>query len=201
MAFANYPAGLSPAENRSGNPWNELQSLKRELSAPYQLQQMQELGLANIFQNVRNYIYTRSDSMSQGQSLMWKTNLQLKVSIMERLRDFTMNKKLVIRSHDTIEEMKAVTRDGDSIEAQGSKKDDRVISLAMGIRCWEERIRRNMIAQRRTRQFEESKRRMSIRDQITMFNENQLSMFFAKKAVDKRRAAQMAARQQWRGRR
>ena len=181
--------------------WNELQSLKRELSAPYQLQQMQELGLANIFQNVRNYIYTRSDSMSQGQSLMWKTNLQLKVSIMERLRDFTMNKKLVIRSHDTIEEMKAVTRDGDSIEAQGSKKDDRVISLAMGIRCWEERIRRNMIAQRRTRQFEESKRRMSIRDQITMFNENQLSMFFAKKAVDKRRAAQMAARQQWRGRR
>ena len=23
MAFANYPAGLSPAENRSGNPWNQ----------------------------------------------------------------------------------------------------------------------------------------------------------------------------------
>lgn len=179
--------------------WNELQSLKRELQTGYQRPNAEERGLQNIFGNVRNYIYGRSDSMSPGRNWQFVTNTRLKVSIMERLRDFTSNKMLTVRSHDTVEEMKAVTRDGDSIEAQGSKKDDRVLALALGIRCWEDRARRNMLVQRRTRSNEEAKRRMTIRDQIQIFNEHQLTTFFTVKQQARRRAEQAAARAGWRG--
>ena len=109
------------------------------------------------------------------------TNTQLKVAILERMRDFTHNGMLRIRSMDTLEEMRSITREGDAIGAQGSAKDDRVMSLAMGIRCWDERVRRSLINSKRTRAAEEAKRRMSIVDQVAMYNGNQLETFLAGK--------------------
>ena len=53
---------------------------------------------------------------------------------MERFRDFVSNGKCRIRSLALIEEMKTVARDGDSIEAPGNMKDDRVIASALACR-------------------------------------------------------------------
>lgn len=128
------------------------------------------------------------------------TTGQLKVGLMERLRDFTENMMLRVRSFDTLEEMKWITREGDKIGGDGSKKDDRVMALALAVRCWEERARRIMAPQKRTRAAEIARRRLTIRDQVKLFNEHQLTTFFAVKAGTRRREANAARRQAWRGR-
>ena len=178
--------------------WRELTSLRHQLRFGYFGKAGEERGLARIQQNVRNYIYTRSDSMHQGQAMMWKTTQQLKVAIFERCRDFTNNGQLRIRSSDTVAEMRTVTRDGDSIEAGGSAKDDRIFSMCLGVRCWDERTRRGLITAKRTREFEAARRRMSVQDQFNLYNERQFVSFLNGQGVARRRAIQAARKQSWR---
>lgn len=179
--------------------WQELQSLKRQLNIGY-MPNVDEKGIRNVFANVRNYIYNRTDSMGTGHVWQLKTNGPLKVSMMERLRDFTSNGMLHIRSMDTLEEMKAVTREGDSIEAQGSKKDDRVMALAMAVRCWEERVRRGLMTQKRTRQSEMTRKRLTVVDQYQLYSQHisQQTLEFARQRRVKAVAA--ARRFAWRSR-
>lgn len=181
-----------------GAVWNELQSLKHQIATGYQPKEISERGLGNIFRNVKNYIYSRPDAMAPSRSYHWKTNTQLKVAIMERLRDFVSNGMLHVRSLETLEEMKSISREGDSIKAQGSKKDDRVIALAMGIRCWEERVRKGMVSRRRTRDSEAAKRRMTIADQTALFRQNQLETFFAVKRASRVKENTLLRRASWR---
>jgi hypothetical protein len=138
--------------------------------------------------------------MTTGTSYHWKTQTQLKVAIMERLRDFVTNGMMIVRSFATLEEMRRISREGDSIAAQGACKDDRVLALAMGVRCWDERVRKRLISERRTRAAEEAKKRMSIRDQATMYSNSMLERFFAGKAGARRREAISAKKAEWRRR-
>jgi hypothetical protein len=177
--------------------WRELVSLRQQLRFGYFGKAGEERGLARIQQNVRNYFYTRSDSMTPGHAAMWKTTQQLKVAIFERLRDFTNNGMLRIRSQETLEECRTITRDGDSIEAQGSAKDDRVFSLALGVRCWDERARRGLITAKRTREYETARRRLSIIDQHQMFRDNLFQTFLNGQQTARRRALQAARRNSW----
>jgi hypothetical protein len=178
--------------------WNELRSLKFQIANSYTPKEIEEKGLRNVFRNVRDYMYTRSDSMTPGQAWQWKTTTQLKVAIMERLRDFTVNGMLRIRSLDTLEEMKKVAREGDSIAGEGNAKDDRVMALAMGVKMWEDRARKELIIRHRTREFELNKRRMTITDQVQMFNKSQLTQFFAAKKVVRNRERALALKAKWR---
>jgi len=178
--------------------WLELRDLKHQLNRGYQPQQVEERGLRDIFANVKNYLYGRADAMAPGKNYHWKTTGRLKVSIMERLRDFAEHNHCIIRSMDTLEEMKSITREGDSIEAGGSKKDDRVMALAMGVRCWEERVRKQMSSLGRTRESEQAKRRLTIHEQASMFHTNQLQYFFAAKESQRKRAQIQSARDAWR---
>lgn len=180
--------------------WRELQSLRHQLQYGYFGTKLADRGLADIQRNVRNYIYTRSDSMSPGHNFMWKTSSQLKVAIFERLRDFASNGMLRIRSQDTLEEMRTVSREGDSIEASGSAKDDRVFSLALGTRCWEERARRTLIQSKRTRDNEAARRRMSVQDQHSLYNQNLFEAFLGGQSLRRRREIQAARKQSWRSR-
>lgn len=180
--------------------WNELQSLKRQISSGYQPEKVEERGLRNIFQNVKNFLYSRSDSMTPGRAYQWKTTTQLKITVMERLRDFVSNGMMHIRSQDLLEEMRFITRSGDEIAAQGSKKDDRVIAMALAIRCWEDRPRRSMATQKRTRDAEAAKKRLTIRDQAMLYNTHQITEFFNVKQRARQMAMTQARRAGWRGR-
>ena len=123
---------------------------------------------------------------------------QNKVGLMERLRDFTHSGALWVRSMDTLEEMRTIAREGDTIEAQGSAKDDRVVALAIGVRNWDQEVRRRLIAGKRTRAAEEMKRRMTVRDQIAMYNQSMLDQFLAGKQRIHRQQVMAARRASWR---
>lgn len=210
LALAGYYAAVPGSEvylivelNGPGMAvWDEIDSTRRHLNAGYQPPE-QVKGLANVFANVRNYLYTRPDSLSSGKALQWKTSPGTgpagKIRLMERLRDFTDNNMLKIRSIETLEEMRSVTREGDTIAAQGSKKDDRVMGLAMMVRCWEERVRRTLSVAQRTREREMAKLRLTPEDKYRMFTSFQFQQFLGAKKMlrDREQQALRASRRRY----
>lgn len=184
--------------------WDEIRDLRRNLQNGYQSRYIAEQGLTNIFRNVKNYFYSRPDSMAAGKAWHWKTSPgpgpSGKVRLMERCRDFVGNGMLHIRSIATLKEMESMTRVGDTIEAPGSKKDDRAVAVALSVQCWEQRARRNLSINKRTRDNEAKKRRLSITDKASLFHTNQLQTFFAAKKIQSNRSQRVLSRRAWRGR-
>lgn len=178
--------------------WRQFQSTENIVRNGYLRQAARDRGIADIFNNARKYIYGRSDSMSSGSNFQFKTNGQNKVQLMEACRNFFHNGLLSVRSIDALDEMRTITRDGDSIGAEGSNRDDRTFALALGIRAWDERVRRAMVAGNRTKKAELAKINMSIEDQWNIFRASQLSSFFKEKATARLQHTQALARQGWR---
>ncbi len=177
--------------------FNELRSLKFKLeNTP--IPTIKEEGLRDLFRNVKTYIFNRQDSLSPGHNYHFTTQTRLKLSLLERFRDFASTGLTRIRSLELIEEMKTIAREGDSIGAPGTKLDDRVMATALAVHCWEEKMRRSLISSRRTRETEASRKNQSVVDQITLFNQNNLEAFF--KTKHKRRLTDLQLMQQrsWR---
>ena len=185
--------------NGPGNAvFNALKDLQVYLRIGHHLREAQEKGLTDIFKNVQTYIYTRSDSMSAGHNYHWVSNQGRKVMIMEALRDYVSNGTFRIRSAELIKEMNSVSRDGDSIEAPGSKKDDKVVAAAMGVQCWLERVKTGLMSQKRTRDAEAAKKMLSIKDQVQLFNQNNLELFFSQKRTQRYRQQAVMRKAAWR---
>lgn len=178
--------------------FNELKNLRMKIDAARHTAIVQDKGLADIFRNVRTYIYTRPDSMGAGYNWHWVTNVGRKVTVMERLRDFVANSKLRVRSLSAIDEMKTIAREGDSIKAPGNMKDDRVFALALATHYWETKIMQGLIGQKRTRESEEARRKLSIVDQVALFNQNHLDDFFRVKKVARFNEQSRLIRNNWR---
>jgi hypothetical protein len=141
---------------------------------------------------------TRLFLAGEGMIPTHNTNINRKVMVMERLRDFVGNGKLRLRSLSTITEMKSIARDGDSIEAPRGMRDDRTFALALAVHYWETKMVVGMIAQKRTREAEAARRRLSIVDQVSLYNQNRLDMFFNAKRQQRNDLRQQLMRQQWR---
>jgi len=176
----------------------EMQQLPAVIQRGYLRPVAEELGLKNIFSNVRHYIYTKTDSMGAGHVLHLKTNSSLKVTIMERCRDFTSTGRLIIHSRDLIDEMKTIRREGDKIEAEASNKDDRVFSMAMGLRAWEQAERMALVSQGKTRAVENAKKQFTLADQMALLNKMQIESFFKRKIATRRNLAADLRRNTWR---
>ena len=182
--------------------FTELRSLRHQIEANSYLEnQVQERGLKDVFRNVRTYLYTRPDAVQGGSgSYHIKTTSALKVTFMERLRDMVTGNKFHVRSLELVEEMKTIAREGDTIKAPGSMKDDRVLAAAFAVHCWETGPRKMLITQNRTRDSEIARKRLTITDQVNLYQQNQLQAFFASKKHARIDQARQLARQSWRRR-
>ncbi len=163
-----------------------VKSARKLIENGYLKDRAREHGLQNLFTNFRNYIYKRADSMSEGNTLQYQTTVANKVPLMERFRDFVHNGTLLVRSYDTLAEMKSIAREGNVIKAEGSKKDDRAVSLALACRAWEDRVRPKMIIGRRTKDAWEAQKSLSPKARVDLFTEFQLSTIFDRKAAERR---------------
>lgn len=178
--------------------WRQYSSTRQIVQTGYLRAAAKEKGISDIFTNARNYIYSRSDSMSAGHNYQFKTQLQQKIQIMEACRNYLHNGVLSVYSMPAIEEMRTITRDGDKIGAEGSNRDDRTFALALGVRAWDERIRRGLITGNRTRAAERAKLSLSIEDQWRLFETNQLANFFKIKERARTQDRWAASRAGWR---
>ena len=181
--------------------FTELRSLKHQIeSHSYLDNQIAERGLKDIFRNVKSYIYSRIDAIQGGFNLHLKTTAALKITFMERLRDNVSNGKFRVRSMDLVEEMKTIAREGDTIKAPGSMKDDRVLAAAFMVHCWETGPRRILMASNRTRESEAARQRLTITDQVNLYQSNQLQHFFAQKNRARVAARRQQVQRSWRSR-
>jgi hypothetical protein len=165
--------------------FNEVKQLRFQLENKYWPVETEEKGLKNIFRNVKTFIYTRPDGMSVGQNYHFKTTSGLKVMVMNQLRDYVTTQLFRVRSAELVEEMRGIAQDGDTIGAEGRKKDDRVVSAAFMTHYWQTSIRRSLIQQNRTREAELAKSRLTITDQVSLFQQNQLQAFFDSKRKER----------------
>ena len=186
--------------NGPGMPvFDELRSLKRQIEMnSYMDKQIEEQGLKNVFRNVKNYIYTRPDAIQGGYAFHLKTTPMLKVRFMERLRDFTSNSMLRIRSMDLVKEMATIAREGDTIKAPGSMKDDKTLAAAFAVHCWESGPRKLLMSMNRTRDAEVARKRLTIVDQVNLYQNNQLQHFFDQKRRARVDVQRQLQRKAWR---
>lgn len=179
--------------------FNEMRSLRFQIDNDRRLREdLNERGLANLFKNVRTYIYQRPDAMGVGYNWHWVTNVRLKILIMERLRDFVSTGKLRIRSSALIEEMQTIAREGDSIGAPEGMKDDRVVAAALAAYYWDTKIKNLLLTQNRTREAEAVRKAASVVDQVALFNKNHLDIFFGQKRAVRVAQQRAVARAGWR---
>lgn len=178
--------------------WRQYAATRLIVQNGYLRAAAREKGIADIFSNARNYIYGRSDSMTSGSNYMWKTSTQVKVQIMEACRNYFHNGVLGVNSMEALEEMRTVTRDGDTIGAEKDNRDDRTFALALGVRAWDEKIRRGLIAGNRTKEAERAKLSMRIEDQYALYTRNMLDSFFRTKAAVRNQDRMAAQRAGWR---
>ena len=181
-----------------GDVLAELKALKFQIENGYA--PMQEQGSATFFANVKQFMYARPDSMTgSGSGLALEDQSpRTKSLIMEGLRGYFSNEQLRIRSHDLIEEMKTITRDGASIAAEGNLKDDRVLAMAMAMHYWSTKIRRNLIVQKRTREAEAAKKMKSIVDQTALFNQTCCRRSWGRRPGAAGSSQRLACKQAWR---
>jgi hypothetical protein len=157
--------------------WKQYHELPRIIRAPYLSGPVQERGLTDVFNNVRDYIYRRSDSLGGSGAYNWKTGNR-KEAIMEKLRALVTTGSIILKSMDTIQEMRSMARDGASIEAPSHKHDDRVLALAIAVRAWEDEIRPGLISRGRTFQAITDARQMTTEGRFQIFMNNTIQDMF-----------------------
>ena len=183
----------------SGNAvWSEMKTMSDLLKSGYLRNTAQERGLMNIMDNVRNFLWTKDDMLSQSPTAFhWETNTKRKVMVMENLRSQVHVSGARIRSVDCLNEMVNVIRDGDKIESDGDNKFDRVYPLGLASRAWEAHERKPLIRQGATRSITEMSRNYTSNDLTRIFNHNIVADFFARQRRDmneQKRAARRGTR-------
>lgn len=171
--------------------------VKLEVASPHLRKEATERGIKNIFQNVRNYVYARTDSYTRGDALMWKTSGQLKEASLERMRDFANQDILLIRSMSLLQEMQKVVRDGETIGAPGMQRDDKTIAMAMATRSWEDSLKRRLMSEGKTKQRDEEKRKVTPQDKFAIFNRHQIESMFKRSQMNRIAAMKNARYKSW----
>lgn len=111
-------------------------------------------SIRNMLQGVRNYMYTRPDSLRGDYAFQWRTTEQSKAAMFEQLRDAFTQSQLKLKSVEALREMRNIVKDGMQIRAEGKNKDDRPMALAMGVRAWHDFDRKFLVSSGRTREIE-----------------------------------------------
>ena len=139
--------------------------------------------------------------MGSGANYHIKTTRQTKSSMLEQLRNAVSAGKLRIKSAELLKEMTRVTRDasdGDIIGVPSGSKDDRVMAMAFAVHCWEEKVRRTLINTNRTRDAEAARQRLTLTDQVYLFQQNQLTQFFKGKRMERLTNQRAQMQRAWR---
>lgn len=182
--------------------WKTFDKLPSLMRSPYLRHSAQERGLADVFSNVRQYMFSRPDAIGgRPNALQWKTGNR-KEAIMERMKVVANNGSLIIKSMETIEEMRKIARDGAAIEAPSHKHDDRTLALAFAVRAWDDGVRDRMVAKGITKSAYEESLKMTSPARYNLFMQNSINNMFAQKqALQKSAQRQARAAAYNRGRR
>lgn len=177
--------------------WISFRELRSILTNGYHAKEAQAAGLKNMFNNIRNYVWTRQDSTTGGSnSYHFITNTDRKFKIFCDLKSGMNTGEVNVNSLECLEEMAHMVQDGTSIAASGKRKDDRPMALALANRAWHDSERKRLIAQDVTR--EKSKRQTMTEEQIMQaFSTDMFNRHLAAQAGARRASSLAAKKTNW----
>lgn len=166
--------------------WNEFRNLQQLLSRGYLHAQADEMGMANILDSVKQYLWFRQDSLNRNPTaFQFVTSDDRKEQILTRLRDLFFLKQIKISSTECLREMQKIVRTDSTIKADGRNKDDRVIGLALACRAWDDSERKSLIGKQLTRENSEKLKVLTQQDVWKIFNESMVGDFFNRQSRDR----------------
>lgn len=118
--------------------YQELKQLKQKLAS---IVPGKDIGMKNCLKHMRDFLYSRADSLTGGVLLQWKSNPELRKQLLFKFRDGVTAKRLRLRSMHLIEEMRHLRIDGGYVEVPSGKTDDRVFGAALMYWAWDNRVR------------------------------------------------------------
>ena len=107
-------------------------------------------GAFHVIGCIRDYLYTKQDSMNANYAYQWQTNPREKLRMMSTLRSYFERNAIEINSPLCLKQFRNIHRQGDQIGGEGRAKDDRVIALAIGVVAWNDWIMLQMQTLNRT---------------------------------------------------
>lgn len=162
--------------------WQEVKHLRNELMVGHRAEAAKARGVQNTLATMANYLYMRQDSFGSGALLHFKTNADLKLQIMSRLKDAMILKAIDIASLPCLQEMQKVVNDGGWIGGAGRAKDDKPLALALAVRGYDDWVRAYMNAEGRTLIKERDKeKQMAAKGKGVSFAEHIVQDFFRTK--------------------
>lgn len=129
-----------------GAVFNELQNLKRYAGQ----RTAQTNDIYNVIAMQRDYLWRKPDSVFGGLSYQWQTNSKEKLRMMSTHRSYFERDMIIVNSPECAAQHRNIRRDGDKIGGEGRAKDDRVISLGIGVIAWNDYLKRELEAENRT---------------------------------------------------
>lgn len=103
--------------------------------------------MRNCLKHMKNFLYTRSDSLTGNMLLQWKSSPELRTQLMFKFRDGITASRLKVRSMHLIDEMRYLTIDGGYVGTPAGKQDDRVFGAALMYWGWDMRVRPRLMRQ------------------------------------------------------
>jgi len=107
--------------------------------------------LRNCLKHMKDFFYTRIDTMSSDLAYHMVTTDDTKRMLMSRFKDALELGRMQPRSVPLIEEMRRLVNVEGSIEADGGGKDDRAITAALAHECWRKWLQPMLIGLNMTR--------------------------------------------------
>jgi len=145
-----------------GAVFNELQNLR--FKAGSMRHDDPRLGAFDVIGRIRDYLWKKQDSLSGNFSYQWQTNAKEKVRMMSTLRSYFERESLELNSPICLQQFRNIHRNGDSIGGEGRAKDDRVISLGIGVIAWNDWVM--LPLQTQGRSYERESRPDSVQKQL-----------------------------------
>lgn len=197
-AYKNCLINVEAAPGPGGVIMNELENLRERMriDAKFDVKEGRNASWEDFLSNARWYLYKKPDHFSPGFVKGWESNFKTKVQIMEQLRDKFATDCIIIRSALLIQEMMDVVRDGDSIGAPESAKDDRVIALALCNRAWIDSLMMSLLTQGDTYDAWLRVQNGERVDKAVKFMDNIVRDFF-KNAEERAEEVRIDPHQQW----
>lgn len=197
-AYKNCVVNVEAAPGPGGVIMNELENLRERMriDAKFDTAENKIDSWSDFLSNARWYLYKKPDHFAPGYVKGWESNWKTKVQIMEQLRDKFVTNCILIRSKPLVEEMMDVVRDGDSIGAPESAKDDRVIAMALCNRAWIDSLMMPLLAQGDTFDVFERRQNGEPVDKHVKLMNNIVSDFF-KNAEERAELPRIDPHKQW----
>ena len=135
----------------------------------------------------RWFLWHRPDSMGAGYCYGFKTQWDNKMYMLNLYRDTYNTEQMLVRSVPLLAEMTTLKQEGDSIQASGRNKDDRVIAAGLACYAWSEWVRSGMMSENRT--FKSEMATQEVRERSDKVVDHIIPAYFAQKKSERSAAA------------